>query len=64
MDGGYSILHLPVSSIDGATADHEWVLLTEPQGDDLRVLVTPVPVPKKLARIRRRLRRKAARGAR
>lgn len=59
--GGYFILHLPVSTIAGATTEHEWMLFTQPQGDESDVIVTSVPVPKKLARIRRRLRRKAER---
>lgn len=59
--GGYFILHLPVSTIAGATTEHEWMLITEPQDGESDVIVTPVPGPKKLRRIRRRLRRKAER---
>lgn len=59
--GGRFILHLPVSTTAGATTDHEWMLITEPRDDESDVIMTPVPVPKKLARIRRRIRRKAER---
>ena len=63
-EGGYFFLHLPVSTIAGETAEHQWLLITKPQESEGEVLVTPVPVPKKRERIRRRLRRKAERGAR
>ncbi|MCP2624021.1 hypothetical protein [Mycolicibacterium smegmatis] len=59
--GGYFILHLPVSQTAGATAEHEWMLITEPQADESDVIVTPVPVPKRLQKIRRELRRRAER---
>lgn len=59
--GGYFILHLPVSTIAGDTTEHQWMLITQPQEYERDVIVTPVPVPKKLARIRRRLHRKTER---
>lgn len=59
--GGYFILRLPVSQAAGATTEHQWTLFTEPRDGEGEVLVTPVPVPKKLRRIRRKLHRKAAR---
>lgn len=59
--GGYFILHLPVSQTAGVTADHRWMLITEPHDDESDVIVTPVPVPKRLARIRRRLHGKSER---
>lgn len=59
--GGYFILHLPVSMAAGDTTEHEWMLITEPQDDESDVVVTPVPTPKKLVKIRRKLHRKAAR---
>ncbi|MFD5225583.1 hypothetical protein ACFWHT_08185 [Microbacterium sp. NPDC058342] len=66
--GGYFILHLPVPATAGDTAEHRWMLITEPHQDDNdsdgEVLVTPVPVPKKLEKIRRKLHRKARRSAR
>jgi len=64
--GGYFVLHLPVSAIAGDTAEHQWIVLTEPrQNADSSggVIVTPVPVPKKLERIHRKLRRRAERRA-
>lgn len=60
-EGGLFILHLPVSAIAGATTEHEWMLITERRGGASDLIVTPVPVQKKLARIRRKLRRKAER---
>jgi hypothetical protein len=65
--GGYFLLHLPVSTIAGETTEHEWMLITEPRegsNDGDGVIVTPVPVPTKLEKMRRKLRRKAGRGAR
>lgn len=59
--GGYFFLHLPVSQAAGATTEHEWMLITEPEDGSDEVVVTPVPVRKRLRRIRKRLRRKAAR---
>ncbi|SHY73325.1 Uncharacterised protein [Mycobacteroides abscessus subsp. bolletii] len=59
--GGYFILHLPVSTTAGETTAHKWLLITQPQDDERDVIVTPVPIPKKLAKIRRTLHRKAAR---
>ncbi|UOQ57024.1 hypothetical protein MUN78_15380 [Leucobacter allii] len=68
--GGYFFLHLPVSQAAGETTEHQWVLITDPPGsagpldpgdDAPEVIVTPVPVPKRLRRIRARLRRKAER---
>lgn len=61
--GGYFFLHLPVSQTAGETAEHRWLLITEPSGSDDAggVTATPVPVPKRLRRIRSRLRRKAER---
>lgn len=61
--GGYFILHLPVSTVAGATTDHAWMLIPEPQDNESDGIVTPVPVPvpKKHARIRRRLRRQTER---
>lgn len=59
--GGYFILHLPVSTISGASTEHEWMLITEPRDSSDEVIVTPVPVPKKLRKIRRKLHRRAAR---
>lgn len=62
--GGYFILDLPVSQMAGAGTEHRWMLLTPPRSgsdDTGEVIVTPVPVPRKLQRIRRRLRRRAAR---
>lgn len=60
-EGGYFILHLPVSAIAGTTAEQEWVLITEPREGSDEVTITPVPVPKKLQKIRRKLRRKSGR---
>ncbi len=59
--GGYFILHLPVSTTAGETTAHKWLLITQPQDDERDVIVTPVPIPKKLAKIRCTLHRKAAR---
>lgn len=62
--GGYFVLHLPVPQTAGVTAEHRWILITETQdaGEDL--IMTPVPVPKKLHKIRRRLHQRAARRSR
>ncbi|ACQ79367.1 conserved hypothetical protein [Beutenbergia cavernae DSM 12333] len=57
--GGYFFLHLPVSQTAGVATEHRWMLVTEPRESGDEVIVTPVPVPKKLARIRAKLRRKA-----
>ncbi len=59
--GGYFILHLPVSTTAGETTEHKWLLITQPQDDESGVIVTPVPIAKKLAKIRRKLHRKAER---
>ncbi|GAC79324.1 hypothetical protein SAMN04488550_4314 [Gordonia malaquae] len=59
MKGGYFILHPPMSRVAGSDTGHRWVLITEPRRAADDVIVTPIPEPKKLARIRRRLSRKA-----
>jgi len=56
--GGHFILHLPVSTIAGDTTEHRWILITEPRDGDGEVLMTPVPVPKKLEKIRQKLHRR------
>ncbi|WP_449276723.1 hypothetical protein [Leucobacter sp. GX24907] len=64
--GGYFILRLPVSAIAGTTAEQQWMLITEPRENadsSGGVIITPVPVPKKLERIRRKLLRRAERRA-
>lgn len=63
--GGWFILHLPISQVAGSTAEQRWMLIAPPQGgeEDGGALVTPVPVPKTLHRMRRRLRRRAERTA-
>ncbi|ASO21775.1 hypothetical protein FHR81_003424 [Actinoalloteichus hoggarensis] len=62
--GGYFLVRLPVSTIAGDTTEHRWMLVTAPRDGEGDVIVTPVPVPKKLTRIRATLRRKAARRSR
>lgn len=57
--GGYYILHLPISQTAGSTVEQQWILITPADDADDDVIVTPVPVPKKRARIRRALQRKA-----
>ncbi|WP_396911138.1 hypothetical protein [Mycolicibacterium sp.] len=59
--GGYFILHLPVSTTAGETTEHKWLLITEPHENESDVIVTPVPVSKRLQKIRRKLHRKAER---
>lgn len=56
--GGYFFLHLPVSQTAGDDVKNEWVLITEPRkaGDD--VIVTPVPAPKQLRRMRAKAERR------
>ncbi|WP_300267700.1 hypothetical protein [Microbacterium sp.] len=65
--GGYFILQLPVSQTADETTEHQWMLITEPRnGDDGGagdVIVTPVPVAKRLKKIRTRLQQKAERSA-
>ena len=60
--GGYLFLRLSVSQSAGETAEHEWMLITEPRycddGDAGDVIVTPVPPRKRLAKIRAKLRRR------
>jgi hypothetical protein len=57
--GGYFFLHLPVSQTAGDDVKNEWVLITEPRkaGEDL--IVTPVPPPKQLQRMRAKVERRA-----
>ena len=64
--GGYFFLHLPVSQTSGVTAEHRWLLITEPRDGEGEgeAIVTPVPATKQLRKIRVKLRRRAARKAR
>lgn len=55
--GGYFIMHLPVSTTAGVTTKYRWMLITQPQKGEDEVIVTPVPVGNRL----RKLRAKAAR---
>ena len=57
--GGYFFLHLPVSQTAGSTTEHQWMLITEPSDGERTgdVIVTPVPVWKRLRKIRAKLRR-------
>lgn len=59
--GGYFLRDLPISQLSEATTEHEWMLITPPGEANDEVIVTPVPTAKHLQRIRRRLRRAAAR---
>ncbi|MFC0673015.1 hypothetical protein [Brachybacterium hainanense] len=62
--GGYYILHMPLPQTAGEPVEHQWLLITEPRAEGGDVLVTPVPVPAKLRRIRATLRRRDERRAR
>lgn len=61
--GGWFILHLPVSQTAGVTAEHQWMLITEPREGEGDVIVTPVPVAKRQRKIRAKLRRRAEKRA-
>lgn len=59
--GGYFFLHLPVSQTAGDTTKHQWMLITQPRGDETGVIVTPVPPEKQLQRMRARAQQKERR---
>ncbi|MCF8587160.1 hypothetical protein [Gordonia liuliyuniae] len=59
--GGYFLSTIPGSGTAAHCAGHRWVLITGGLDNDREVTVTTVPLEKKLRRIRRKLRRKAAR---
>lgn len=61
--GGYFMLYFPGSQTAGETTEHQWVLITEPHAEDDYAIFTLVPTPKTIARIRRRLHRRARRSA-
>lgn len=63
-EGGYFILHLPASQTSGEAVQHQWMLITQPRDEEGDVIVTPVPVAKKLVRIRRKLHRRRRRSGR
>lgn len=59
--GGYFFLRLPVSQAAGADTPYRWMLIAEPRNDDDEVIVIPVPVKKRMQKLRARLRARAAR---
>jgi len=63
-EGGYFFLHLPVSQTADATTEYRWLLITRPRDTEDDLIVTPVPVAKRLRKIRVKLDRKAARAGR
>lgn len=62
--GGYFFIHIPIDESAGRSAQHRWMLITEPRDGEAAVIVTPIPARTDFHEVRDKARLRAARRAR